>query len=262
MYETVDVERYRGSPPSLIHTLTELLRFQLELGLLLNTLPALSLLPRGDGHRVLVLPGFMAGDESTVLLRRYLRFMGYKPEPWGLGLNTGRPTLLTEGIMQRVAALWAKKPERFSIIGQSLGGVFGREVGRLQPDKVRQVVTLGSPFSAKNSQSTMRLVSVLFERLSGLSVEEMREFLDDMDPEISPPVPVTAIYSREDGVAHWSACQEKQEDDHTQNIRVCGSHVGMAMNAAIYYIIADRLRQADGEWQRFDAPLIGSSRIS
>jgi hypothetical protein len=44
------------------------------------TMPILSRsLPKGDGHPVLVLPGFMAGDLSTSVLRRFLTKQGGNP---------------------------------------------------------------------------------------------------------------------------------------------------------------------------------------
>ena len=262
MVEILDVDQHRSSPPSLLNTLTELPRLLVELSVLFATMPSLTMLPKGDQHRVLVLPGFMAGDESTFLLRAYLRHMGYQPETWNLGRNNGRPELLQVGLMQRLDELMSQDPSRISIIGQSLGGVFGREVGRLHPDKIRQVITLGSPFGAQNSESSMKMVTALFEKMSGLSVEEMREFIDAMDPTVSPPIPVTAIYSKGDGVVHWTVCREAEEDDHTQNIRVCGSHCGMAMNSMTYYIIANRLAQKDGHWVPFTSPFTKPAEVT
>ena len=84
MYEEELEQEYRARPPSLFSALTEIPRTLVEIGSLAFSLPALSLLARGDGHTVLVLPGFMAGDESTLVLRSYLSRMGYKPSGWEL----------------------------------------------------------------------------------------------------------------------------------------------------------------------------------
>ena len=232
--------------------MTELPRTLVEMGILLAAMPGLAALPRGDGHPVLLLPGFMAGDESMTMLRSYLRYMGYKPESWNLGRNTGKPELLQNGLMRRVEELKQKYPNKFSIIGQSLGGVYAREIARIHPEAVRQVITLGSPFGVNSSESTMRLVGTLFKQQSGLSVEEMRDFIMSLDPHISPPIPVTAVYSKGDGVVNWRVCLEADEDDLTQNIRVCGSHCGMGFNAFIYLIAADRLSQPEDSWQKFN----------
>ncbi len=97
----------------------------------------------------------------------------------------------------------------------------------------------------------MPLVRRMFEQQSGMTVEQMRDLLEEMDPHRSPPLPITAIYSRGDGIVNWRVCLEHEEDKETQNIEVCGSHCGMGFNPVIYYIIADRLAQPEDDWQRF-----------
>lgn len=252
MYETLEVDHYRRTPPPLFATLTELPRTLLEISALIPSLPGLSLLPRGDGHPVLLLPGFLAGDESTSLLRNYLKYMGYQPEGWHLGRNTGKPWLLQEGLVDRVTELLDRYGQNLSIIGQSLGGVYAREIAKMFPDSVRQVITLGSPFGAESSRSTMQLVSTLFKRQSGMSVEEMRTYLEEVDTTASPDVPVTAVFSKGDGVVNWRVCREQVEDHQTQNIQVCGSHCGMAFNTLIYAVIATRLSLPADGWEPLD----------
>ena len=240
--------------PPLLSTLTEIPRTLLEISSLAVMLPALASLPRGDGHPVLVLPGFMAGDESTSILRRYLSLMGYKALPWNLGRNTGKPEILERKLGKRFLEVSDQYQSKVSLIGQSLGGVFAREIARAFPAKVRQVITLGSPISVEESGSVTSLVSRLFENQSGLSVSAMRERLGVSQDMGSPPVPMTAIYSKRDGVVNWEACIELEEDFRTQNIEVSGSHCGMGFNPAIYYIIRNRLSQPEGGWVRYESP--------
>ena len=251
MYEQIDVSRYRGRPPALINTLTEVPRALFEAGSLYTMLPSLSMLKRGDKHPLLLIPGFMAGDGSLGLLKRYLRYMGYRPETWGYGRNTGSPEHLFDHLPEKLMEMYEKKGKPISLIGQSLGGVYARELAREYPDMIRQVITLGSPFRVRNSAVTMRALSHLFRASSGMTIDEMIEVMRDRDYHESPDVPVTAIYSRGDGVVHWDSCRETVEDHHTQNIEVSGSHCGMAFNPAIYYIIADRLSQKDRKWRKF-----------
>jgi hypothetical protein len=68
----------------------------------------------------------------------------------------------------------------------------------------------------------------------------------------APPVPSTAVYSTTDGVAHWSACIDSEEDEQTENVRVPGSHCGLGHNPLAVYVIADRLAQPEGRWRPFD----------
>ena len=57
--------------------------------------PLLNLAPMGDGHPVLVFPGMMASDATTVPLRRFLESRGYVAYGWGHRRNLGpRPGVL------------------------------------------------------------------------------------------------------------------------------------------------------------------------
>ncbi|MEO2173950.1 MAG: alpha/beta hydrolase [bacterium] len=254
MYEELDVESYRVETPSIFNSLTEIPRTLLEIGTLSISFPVLSSLPKGDKHPVMLVPGFMAGDESTVVLRRYLSCMGYKPSGWGLGRNTGHPEIIERTLIEKFHQLFEEHQQKVSLIGQSLGGIFARELGRLFPDKVRQVITLGSPFSMANGGGSNLLVQKLFEQQSRMSVEMMRERLET---DQSPPIPLTAVYSRGDGVVHWRGCMETELDHQTQNIEVFGSHCGMGFNPAVYYIIADRLAQPENRWRLFQSRVPG-----
>ena len=251
MYREPNRQQRRIRRPALINTLTEAPRALLEAGSLCTLLPMLPFLPRGDGHPILLMPGFMAGDRSLGLLKRYLRYLGYRPETWELGRNTGRVEHLFARLPQRLLGITDKAGEPASLIGQSLGGVFAREMAREYPQAVRQVITLGSPFAATNGRATLRTLAQLLRVASGRSIEEMSAIMRQRNLHISPDVPVTAIYSKSDGVVHWAACREVVEDRHTQNIEVTGSHVGMAFNPVNYYIIADRLAQRPDRWKKF-----------
>ena len=249
MYQELDVETYRSRGPSTLHSATELPRVLLEMTSLAYAWPWLGSAPRGDGHSVLVLPGFTAGDESTLLLRRFLTRLGYRALPWGLGQNTGSVDI-QERLIHDFTSLAEQHDEKISLIGQSLGGVYARELARGFPQHVRQVITLGSPLGADGPASTNPLVSRLFQYLSGMSHEEMRDRMSSFTA-AAPPVPSTAIYSRADGVVHWSACLEYQ-GERSENVEILGSHTGMALNPLVFHVLADRLGQADGAWRPFE----------
>lgn len=231
----------------------ELPRAFLEAGNLACLWPLLvRRVPLGDGHPVLVLPGFLGGDESTFVLRRFLVRIGYRALPWLRGRNTGKPKLLTE-TAKRLLRGHQVSGERISIVGQSLGGVYARQIARAHPEAVRCVITLGSPFAADDVEhAAIPLVRELFTMLAGDSAEAMREkMVANDDPEVPLAVPSTAIYSKSDGVAAWRACRER-ESERAENIEVRASHSGMAVNPDILYAIADRLAQDPEDWRRFD----------
>ena len=251
MSEQAEAARGRPGPPPMIYAATELLRVVGEAASLsLSWMPLLASAPQGDGHPVLVLPGFAAGDGSTLVLRRFLSRLGYRTLPWGLGRNSGAPAQAFS-LMRRFHRLAHTFAQPISIVGQSLGGVYAREIARKFPGAVRLVVTLGSPFAASSRQETNPLVRLLFERMSGVSIEQMRSTMVRQDPRVPPPVPVTALYSKTDGVVNWRTCMEV-ETERTENIEVVGSHSGMTVHPLVLHVIADRLAQGCDDWLKFD----------
>src|ERR1700746_2565196 len=119
-----------------------------EFGAFLGALPLLSLAPYGDGHPVLVLPGLIASDLSTQPLRVFLRTRGYAVSGWGQGRNFGpRPGVqdAMSELLEETNDLYGRK---VSLIGWSLGGIYARQLAKMMPERVRSVITLGSPFAA------------------------------------------------------------------------------------------------------------------
>ena len=238
--------------PSLTDSLTELPRTLFEVASLTSTwIPLIAEAPRGEPHPVMVLPGFTADDTSTAMLRRFLAQLRYKPLPWLQGTNTGNPQLL-ENVMLRFYRIHKSMDTPITLIGQSLGGVFAREIARTFPDAVRSVITLGSPYAATGSGATNPLVERLFRHMSGVTVEEMRSLIPEGAQLERLPMPTTSVFSKADGVVGWRSCIE-DEDHNSENIQVRGSHSGMAMNPDVLRIIADRLAQDPDSWQPFDA---------
>lgn len=214
-----------------------------EAGALPASWPVLWGAPRGDGHPVLVLPGYWAGDGSTAVLRRYLRALGYRTHSWGLGQNLGLEDGVGGRLLDRLEALHARYGRALSLVGWSLGGVYARELAKLAPARVRQVVTLGSPFGMERRGEADWLQSMVFgaDRAPGRTGRIA-------DP---PPVPSTAIVSRSDGIAGHRACREAPAAQ-AENIEVMGSHIGLGMNPLVLFAIADRLAQREGAWRYFD----------
>lgn len=220
-----------------------------ELGSVLPILPLLTWrAPKGDGHPVMVLPGFMTGDFSTKTLRRYLRDLGYNSMPWTLGRNLGYTEHMDDQLCDRIDQVFRDTGKKITLIGWSLGGVYGREMARRFPDKIRQVITLGSPIHGATRYTNAQ---TLYRMMTGQTA-------DDIDPKMleamsaPPPVPNTAIYTRTDGIVAWECTRELVEDATTQNIEVIGSHCGLGHNPAVFVILADRLAQPENDWRPMD----------
>jgi hypothetical protein len=223
-----------------------------ELALYFASWPLLLAQPRGDGHCVLVLPPFGATDAATTPLRVALRGLGYSTHGWGLGQNLGPTSAILDGVPALLERLRDRSARTVSVIGWSAGGILGREAARRNPDAVRQVITLGSPFRLLIDDRYRTHAAIFYKLAERWHVrDESIEGPGHTDP--LRDVPATAIYSRTDGVAPWQWCLE-DEGPRTQNIEVYGSHCGLGHNPAALVAISDRLAQPEDDWQPFSPP--------
>src|SRR5713226_7133619 len=236
----------RLRPPGLGLLLAEVRGiFEFNASVLLS--PLLMRAPRGDGHPVLTLPGFLASDLSMAPMRRYLTELGYDTHAWRMGRNTGGVARMQSALLDRLKEIHAEVGRKISIVGWSLGGIYARHLALQAPDMVRCVVTLGSPF-ANDVRATN--ATRLYEALSGEAVEDNPELRAAISGDL--PVPTTSIYSRADGIVNWRTCLLRPSDT-AENIEVyLASHVGLGVNAAALWAVADRLAQTEGEFKQFD----------
>ncbi|HVR91471.1 MAG TPA: alpha/beta hydrolase [Novosphingobium sp.] len=235
----------RVRAPSRLMLLAET-RAVVELAAFYATFPLLAGLPRGDGHPVLVLPGFLASDSSTRPLRRLLSRLDYDAHGWELGRNVHVDSARVRAMTDRLLHLYRQSGRKVSIVGWSLGGVFARELAKMHPEAVRQIITLGSPISDNRDHSNAKN---LFEYLNGQEPEPLREGKFRRLHE-APPVPTSSILTRSDGIVHWRGSVQ-QPGGQTENIEVRASHIGLGVNPSVMIAIADRLQQPDGEWVPF-----------
>ncbi len=241
-------ERFR--PPSEVLNLTEPLRALIDLGVMHMSEPWLNSQIGGDGHPVLVIPGFTASDRSTIVLRNFLSGLGYLPCGWKQGINFGIRHDFFEGVGELLMQLHDQYGCRVSLVGQSLGGIYARELAKHLPDLVRQVITLGSPFN--DSKGAASNVSSLYKMFNPDHMSKEEQLSDEhWDLAAAPPVPTTSVFSKWDGVCHWRACLQHGGHDHVENIEVIASHTGMGVNAQALFVIADRLAQRRSSWKPF-----------
>lgn len=197
--------------------------------------------PRGprDAPPALVIPGFLASDRTCMELRRALAEQGWRVHPWARGFNLGVKPDTMDRLLGCVDAIGSKEP--ILLVGWSLGGVYARELARLCPDRVRAVVTLGSPFSGDPHQNN---VWRLYERVTGHKVD---------DPPIpqspdKPPVPHLAIWSPKDGIVAPRAARGLP-GERDKAVEVGCSHmafgIGKAATRQVAQEIATFLRDAE-----------------
>ena len=241
-----------GAPPLGLFAL-EQGRALLELAALAPRRRVRAAAPPGDGHAVLVLPGFLAGDLSTAPLRRLLRGLCYDARGWGRGVNLGPGPALRASLEASLATLRARHRRRVSLVGWSLGGIYARELARAHPDDVRIVITLGTPFRDISATHAARLVPL---RPGGRPLHEAHELRAWLRRPL--PVPTTSIYSRSDGIVAWQSCLE-EEGPLRENVEVGCSHTGMGFHPEALAVIADRLAQPEGSWSPYRPQPTGSS---
>jgi pimeloyl-ACP methyl ester carboxylesterase len=244
--EEGEPEAGRLRPPGLFMMLAET-RALVEFNASLLMSPLLLRAPRGDGHPVLALPGFLATDISMAPLRRYLKQLGYDTYAWKLGRNLGGIASRRNALKKLLTEINDSTGRKVSIVGWSLGGIYARDLALQLPDMVRSVITLGSPF-ANDVRATN--ATRLYEALSGETIEANSELTEAIAGDL--PVPVTSIWSRTDGIVNWHTSQLKPSDT-AENIEVLlASHIGLGVNAAALWAVADRLAQPEGEFHPFD----------
>jgi pimeloyl-ACP methyl ester carboxylesterase len=223
-------------PPGFILQMLEG-RAAAEFAQLLLQLPLLRLRARrGKGQPILVLPGFMADDASTFILRQFLNNIGYKAYPWELGTNRRRLLDFLPAIQARLEALHTSHGQPVILLGWSRGGILARELARDNPQLVRQVITIGSPVKGGVTASS---IGSLVRRETGLTSEAMQNTLRERQRR-PITVPIKSIYSKLDGVVAWRACI----DDVSPNVahfEIRGTHIGMGTNIQVYQLLSKLL---------------------
>lgn len=203
----------------------------------------------GDGHPVVIFPGLGTDGKSVATLRAHCRALGYDAFDWGQGFNTGPKGDLDDWlhtVQAQVVDLLAGHTQQATLIGWSLGGLYAREIGKLMAPRIRQVITMGTPFNAEADHTN---VGWLYRLLGGNSPQ--------MDKALSlrlrtpPPMRTTSIYSRSDGVVAWQTCRHDTLSHLVHDIEVDGSHIGMGWNRDVLAAVADRLGQPPGRWSPY-----------
>ena len=227
-----------------------------------------------DGQPVLLIPGFLAGDDSLGVMTRWLRRTGHHTRKAGMRSNVDCSALAFDRLEDRLEVMAETRGEKVAIVGQSRGGNFAKVLARRRPDLVSGIVTLGSP--QKNPVAIHPLVRAqvyavgalgslgakgLF-RHSCLWGDCCKDFWEDLRGELPAELGYVSVYSRTDGVVNWRACL----DEGAEHVEVRASHCGMAVNVGTYEALARALasfRAADrGSSRRAGSPAARLSRAA
>ena len=224
------------SKPSLLDILGEV-RAPFEFASIALHVKALSKAPKGNAQPVMLVPGYMADDNSMRPLGAYLKFLGYDVYYTEMGRNMGKVNTdmlrlgdKVESISQRLDGA------KVTLIGWSLGGVLTREVARLFPDAVQQVLTLGTPIVGGPKFTS---VGKRYAKRNNIDLDEFELDVHQRNS-IGLTQPITSIYSKSDGVVGWQASIDIY-NQQANNLEVSGSHMGLGVNPKVWLIIADVL---------------------
>ncbi len=229
-----------GDPPPPLTMLAEGPRAAWSLAQLAARWADLQNAPRGDGRPVLLLPGLVNSDRSFLVMRRYLRDLGYRPYGWELGRNLGVRAIGAEGerLFARVAAVREETGAPVTLVGVSLGGIMARIAAHRMPDAVREVVTNSTPVAGPPTATN---VWRAFEWLTGEKIgdDSVRRFL--AEAAAPPPVRATAIWSASDGLVNGVNCRDLNGD--ARSIEVRSSHLWVQMHPDVLAAVAEVLAQ-------------------
>ncbi|MEM9134129.1 MAG: hypothetical protein AAF962_11045 [Actinomycetota bacterium] len=192
--------------------------------------------PRGDGRRAVLIPGWKSPELAMVPIGTYLRRLGHDTQGWGLGVNDADVEQTRDRMLERVPELVAETGRPVNLIGWSLGGVIAREIARSLPDAVHRVVTYGTPVLGG---PTHTVGAASAGRAECNRITELQEHLDATDP---IRVPITAIYTRNDGAVDWRACIDRSSLD-VRMVEVGSTHVGLGLDPDVWLTAAKALAE-------------------
>jgi pimeloyl-ACP methyl ester carboxylesterase len=221
-----------SNPPALRHSARELRVVMEAVGSALFAAPKKR--RRAASSRVvMVIPGFLASDASTWMLRRYLAACGFDVHPWNLGRNRGPRGDTVARLGRRIRQLSRDTGQPVQLVGWSLGGLLARAVAARTRSCVSRVIALGSPLAGNPDDTRL---GALFSAVSGRKLEErgMKELL-----KTSFSVPVVSVYSRTDGVVGWRS--SAYPEGECEAIEVDSSHLGMVVNREVLEVVGNVL---------------------
>lgn len=200
---------------------------------------------------VVLVPGFMAGDFTLLLMSRHLRKLGHRTYRSTMHANVGCTQEAAYALERRIEAITIKRGRKVTIVGHSLGGLLARAVAARRPDLVDGAITLGSPMlapGAVHSVLALNIAMVITLRRAGLgqlmgedctSGECARLSWERAQSPLHKDIAFTSVFSRRDGIIDWRGCL----DPAARTVEVTTSHVGMAIDPVVFDIVAITLEQ-------------------
>ncbi len=188
---------------------------------------------QGAGQRIILFPGFMSSESSMLPIKHYLRRIGYQPEYWGLGINTGDVEKYRDLVLSKLKQEATK--EQLTLVGWSLGGVIAREVARAMPQRVNSVFTFGSPIKGPE-------YTVGYEVYGEKETNRIAALLEELDKTTPIITPMTIVFSKKDNVVSWPSCLDISSQN-AKHYEVSSTHLSMVIDPQIWELLALHLKE-------------------
>lgn len=198
--------------------------------------------PRGDGRPVVLMPGFLAGDQTVAVMAAWLRRVGYRPQLCGFVANAGCSDRTLDRVERRVEGLWRSFGRRVALIGHSRGGHYARALAARRPDRVSHAISMGADLQGLLGASSPTVLAIGAARRVVHATGRARTEAcltghcgcpfsrDYARPFPFEQVRLTSVYSKGDGVVRWQC----QLIPRAECIEVTGSHIGLVFNRKVY----------------------------
>jgi len=229
-------------PPTKFNTLKEI-RAPLEWLFAYSNRTKLAHIPDGDGRLLVLVPGYGADEWSMRPLKKFLKSINYQVFDWGHGRNRGHVKQDTERLAETIQTIYKNHSDtKVTLIGWSLGGVLAREVARISPEWVKEVITMGTPLMGGPKYT---VVAKKYAKTMAKDLDHYEAEIHEINSQ-GIKQPVTVIYSKSDGIVGWRAAVDRY-NIQARNVEVKCSHLGMVVNAEVWQVIATTLADSDGD---------------
>src|SRR3954467_2558551 len=200
---------------------------------------------------VLLIPGFLAGDDSLGLMTQWLRRTGHRTKSAGIRSNVDCSSASAERLAERLECRATATGQKVAIIGQSRGGNLAKVLAVRRPDLVSGIVTLGSPqLDPFDIHPLVRMQVYAVGTLGTLGMRGLfkhsckwgdccAKFWEELAGPMPRDVGYLSVYSKSDGVGRWRSCLAP-DAEHRE---IKASHVGMAVHPRGYRAIAGALAE-------------------
>ena len=208
-------------------------------------------IPRGDGSPIIFVPGLFSSDGYMRPMKNWVNRRGYAGEDSNIIWNVGSWRLHLQRLKESTRRVIERTGRKATIIGHSLGGVYGLAEVFEDPDLVDTLITLAS--DTKENIRKAAHPAVGWGGSFAINIDPETEEMLDLLPTLPLPagVKMYCIFGDTDGVFHQESFGDPRAEE---NIQIPGKHFSLPFNPYAYEHIGriqgekvERLRNAGEE---------------